>query len=126
MTVYDASAILNMVEEGMLSELEEAATTNLALSEIGNAVWKQVAVTHVLEEREGVIVFKTSQAIITKMKVILPNPVKTLQIAMAEKIAFYDASYISAAISEGTALVTDDARLERAASKYTEARGSRN
>lgn len=126
MTVYDASAILNMIEEGELPELEEAATTNLATFEIGNAVWKQIAVTHVLEEREGVIVFKTSQAIISKMKMILPDPVKTLQIALSEKITFYDASYISAAISDGTALVTDDARLKRAASKYTEARSSKN
>ncbi|MGC8562166.1 MAG: type II toxin-antitoxin system VapC family toxin [Thermoplasmata archaeon] len=126
MTVYDASAILNIIEGGKLPELEEAATTNLALFEIGNAVWKQIAVTHVLGEREGVIVFKTSYAIISRMRVILPDPLKTLQIALGEKITFYDASYISAAISEGSALVTDDARLKRVASKYAETRGSKN
>ena len=40
MKVYDASAILNLMEEGILPDFSESGTISLAIFEIGNAVWR--------------------------------------------------------------------------------------
>ena len=53
--------------------------------------------------------------------VFLPSSVEeTLMIALKEKITFYDATYLQAAIQNKLKLVTDDLKLHEVACKYVE------
>ena len=124
MKIFDASAILNLLEEGTLPDFSESATINLALYEIGNAVWKQVHLTKRLNQSQGEKIILSASLLIDKMKYINIDVVNTLKIAVKEGLTFYDASYIQIAYSTRSELITDDKKLRDKAEKYVETAGT--
>jgi predicted nucleic acid-binding protein len=124
MKIFDASAILNLLEEGTLPDFSESATINLALYEIGNAVWKQVHLTKRLNQSQGEKIILSASLLIEKMKYINIDVVNTLKIAVKEGLTFYDASYIQIAYSTRSELITDDKKLRDKAEKYVETAGT--
>ena len=124
MKIFDASAILNLLEEGTLPDFSESATINLALYEIGNAVWKQVHLTKRLNQSQGEKIILSASLLIDKMKYINIDVVNTLKIAVKEGLTFYDASYLQIAYSTRSELITDDKKLRDKAEKYVETAGT--
>lgn len=124
MKIFDASAILNLLEEGTLPDFSESATINLALYEIGNAVWKQVHLTKRLNQSQGEKIILSASLLIEKMKYINIDVVNTLKIAVKEGLTFYDASYIQIAYSTRSELITDDKKLRDKAEKYVGTAGT--
>lgn len=124
MKIFDASAILNLLEEGTLPDFSESATINLALYEIGNAVWKQVHLTKRLNQSQGEKIIISASLLIDKMKYINIDVVNALKIAVKEGLTFYDASYIQIAYSTRSELITDDKKLRDKAEKYVETAGT--
>lgn len=124
MKIFDASAILNLLEEGTLPDFSESATINLALYEIGNAVWKQVNLTKRLNQSQGEKIILSASLLIDKMKYINIDVVNALKIAVKEGLTFYDASYLQIAYSTRSELITDDKKLHDKAEKYVETAGT--
>ena len=124
MKIFDASAILNLLEEGTLPDFSESATINLALYEIGNAVWKQVHLTKRLNQSQGEKIILSASLLIEKMKYINIDVVNALKIAVKEGLTFYDASYLQIAYSTKSELITDDKKLRDKAEKYVETAGT--
>ena len=124
MKIFDASAILNLLEEGTLPDFSESATINLALYEIGNAVWKQVHLTKRLNQSQGEKIILSASLLIDKMKYINIDVVNALKIAVKEGLTFYDASYLQIAYSTKSELITDDKKLRDKAEKYVETAGT--
>jgi predicted nucleic acid-binding protein len=121
MMLFDASALLNIVErENSFEILKNSFISDLTFYEVGNAIWKSVYRELLTEEEAGELL-----KIFGKMAKILNVAVlerekmnDVLEISVKEAITFYDASYIFLAIKNGLNLVTDDKRLRNVASKY--------
>ncbi len=124
MKVYDASSILDLMEEGTIPDFLDASTTSLAIFEIGNAVWKQVHLTNKLTESQGERIFLAVCLLIQKMKNVIPDPLPALRLALKESLTYYDASYLQSAIEAGSVLVTEDSKLRKKAEKYVKVSNS--
>lgn len=124
MKIFDASAILNLLEEGTLPNFSESATIDLALYEIGNAVWKQVHLTKKLDQSQGEKIILSASMLIEKMRHTNTDVVNVLKLAVKENLTFYDASYLQVAYSTKSELVTDDKKLRDKAEKYVKTSGS--
>ena len=124
MKVYDASSIFDLMERGVLPNVIDLATTALAVFEIGNAVWKQVRLTKKLTESQGERILLAASLLIQKMKIVIPNPLHSLKLALKENLTFYDASYLQSAIESGSELVTEDRKLQNKAEKYVKVSNS--
>jgi predicted nucleic acid-binding protein len=117
--LFDSSAILNLSHEGKTETFIDHATTPLVQYEIGNAVWKMVNLTHEMTEDAGKQYLSKTLETLRFMTEIAINDVQTvLEIASRERISYYDASYIHAAVVSASTLITDDIRLRRVATKY--------
>ena len=80
--------------------------------EIGNAIWKEAVLLNRIKAEEAEELLKQVSTIYKYMKIIDPlDQEKTLHIATALRITYYDASYITAASEQNTILVTDDGKL---------------
>lgn len=121
MKVYDASAILNLMEEGILPDFSESGTISLAIFEIGNAVWKHVHVTKKLSQLQGGKIILSASKMIEQLRVINIEVVDTLKLAVKEGLTYYDASYLEAAHSSKSELITDEKKLREKAKKYVKA-----
>lgn len=124
MKIFDASAILNLLEEGTLPNFSESATIDLALYEIGNAAWKQVHLTKKLDQSQGEKIILSASMLIEKMRHTNTDVVNVLKLAVKENLTFYDASYLQVAYSTKSELVTDDKKLRDKAEKYVKTSGS--
>ncbi len=124
MKVYDASAILNLLEEGILPNFHDSSTITLAIFEIGNAVWKHVHLTKKLSQHEGEIIILSATKMIEKMSLINIEVVDAWKLAIKEGLTYYDASYLQVALSSKSELITDDKRLRDRAEKYVKVSSS--
>lgn len=125
--LFDSSAILNLSHEGKTETFIDHATTPLAQYEIGNAVCKKVNLTHELTEGAGKqYLTKVLDTLRYMGEVKIENAEAILEIAHKERLSYYDASYIQAAIASASTLVTDDIRLRRVAAKYIETTDSQH
>lgn len=123
MNLFDASAIINLCAEKKLDKLLEGWTLNLAFYELGNAVWKQVHIYKTVRSEEANTVLDSLIEIFTRLKKTeTEKALEVLKIATKEGLAYYDASYIQAAISNGLTLVTDDEKLHKTGAKYVKTR----
>lgn len=122
MKLFDSSAIINLCAEKKLDPLLEGFTLNLALYELGNAVWKQVCIHKTVTVEEANIVLDSLADVFGKMrKLKVERPLEILKIAVEEKITYYDASYLYTAIKNGLTLVTDDEKLYNVGKKRVKA-----
>ena len=113
--LFDASALLNIIREHgskALDLTEGGYILTLTPYEIGNAIWKEAVLHNRIKVDEAKELLKQISTIYKYMKTIDPgNQEKTLHIAAALRITYYDASYITAASKLNTILVTDDSKL---------------
>lgn len=125
--LFDSSAIIALSEIGGAEAFIDHATTPLARYEIGNAVWRKVNLTHELAaDAGGIFLARMLEDIEFMTEVEIDDAEAVLDVAVREQLTYYDASYIRAAVVTGAALVTEDAKLRRAAEKYIEATDSRH
>jgi predicted nucleic acid-binding protein len=127
--LLDASHVLWAIkspsnEEDLLRLFSENCMLDLTKYEIGNVLWKEHTLHKSIEEDEfreflsllGRIVQRTET-----LSVEADEPPQVADLAAKERITFYDASYIVVAKARNLILSTEDARLEKVASKYTKA-----
>jgi len=114
--IFDTSAIVSLLEDGRQVKLQEGATISLAEYEAGNAIWKKVANTRTLGVEEGLALISALSRVLALMdKVGIGDASDVLKLALKENITYYDASFLSAAMSSKADLVTEDERLIAAA-----------
>lgn len=119
MRLFDSSAIINLCAGEKLEPLLEGCTLSLTLYEIGNAVWKQAFIQKAITVEEAEIILDSLASIFWKMKKIeIKNPLEVLKVAINERITYYDASYLQAAIENNLTLVTDDHKLYKIGKKH--------
>jgi len=118
-----SSLILLMKKMGgdLVPKLENFIMLDLTTYEMGNILWKEGYLSKSLTREEVASLASTTQQILTLVERISISPQeigKTLELAENEGLTFYDASYLQAAIDRGVSLVTEDAKLKRAAKKH--------
>jgi predicted nucleic acid-binding protein len=114
----DASAIINICSREEIEKIE-GYTSNLAIYEAGNAIWKQVYQRRKISVGEAIIVLEVLYEIFENLKKLEMDDTKeVLKIAVNEGLTFYDASYIYLAVKNNLTLVTDDDKLYRVAERY--------
>ena len=97
-------------------------TTDLALYEACNGLWKIATLLRTISLEEAISVAAALQELALKnvIQVVSFNKLdfsSTLELAHKEKLTFYDASYIAIAENKKATLVTDDGKLKKAAEK---------
>ncbi|MBE9391243.1 type II toxin-antitoxin system VapC family toxin [Fervidicoccus fontis] len=123
MYLLDASAIINLIKNKKLEAFENASTTDLALYECLNAVWKEAFMLKRLKEETALKLAGSIAKIFSSIEAysITGFEGEALNLALKEGITFYDAVYLYIAIRNGFTLVTDDEKLKDIASKYIKA-----
>jgi predicted nucleic acid-binding protein len=126
--LLDASALLPLVTrrgEQLIVEAskENLVTTDLALYEACNSLWKLATLLKSISLEDAVDVATTLKDLATRSVIQPINFTKldfsqTLKKAHKERLTFYDASYIATAESTEAILVTEDEKLRKAASKF--------
>lgn len=120
MYLFDASTIINLIKRGIARVFAYGATTDLALYESLNAVWKEFKLLKRIDEETALeyvdVVTKVFKAI--EKVSIEGNEEEVFKLASKENLSIYDASYLYAAIKHKLILVTDDSKLLSKASKY--------
>lgn len=129
--LLDASALLPLVTQSGKKLITEATnadlwTTDLAIYESCNALWKLSTLlkTLTLKEAQNISeVFKelTDKNLIKTTNFTSINLPNTMDIAQKLQLTFYDASYITASQNLKATLATEDQKLLKAASKYIQA-----
>ena len=117
--IFDSSAIINLCGDRKTEKLLDGWTLNLAIYELGNAVWKQVKIHEKITVEEANLVLDSLTEVFRRLKKPeTENSLETLKIAVKEGLTYYDASYISAAVENNLTLVTDDEKLYKIGKKY--------
>jgi len=94
---------------------KELTTVDLSIAEVSNVAWKKVVI---FEEKEDIIyqaLKKGLEFINTACEVINTNEIadRAFQIALKEKISFYDSLFITAAEKSNVPLLTLDKKLKK-------------
>lgn len=128
--LLDASAFLPLVSrlgKNLISRASRDwfATTDLAIYEACNSLWKLSTLLRSISLEEGVETMSvlkelTERGIIHLTDIRNLGLTDTLRLASDQKLTFYDASYVIAAKDQGAILVTQDAKLREAARRYVE------
>ena len=111
MRLIDSSAIIKFfAKEPGWKEIEaylpESMTIPLAIEELGNALWKKVLLAEIKEkDAEEIIALYQSIAVLAEYK---PFTRTALEIAVKEKIAFYDSLFLAVAMKNDYEFVTCD------------------
>jgi len=101
---------------------------DLTLYEVGNTLWKLVALQSTLELEDAKDILYALKSLIRRdtIKVMMfeeINMERVLQLAASEKLTFYDASYIAASEAVKATLATEDKDLKEKAGKYIDVIG---
>jgi predicted nucleic acid-binding protein len=130
--LFDASSVLpitsNMDEQRALRLFANGYLLDLTKYEVGNAIWKQYALRHSIDEKELNQLFDLLGRILPKAKVVAvaaEDLADVAKIAVKEKATFYDSSYIASAKRWDFTLVTDDSHLAKLAAKEVKVASSR-
>jgi predicted nucleic acid-binding protein len=119
---YVLWAIKSASEEDVLLLFGENCMLDLTKYEIGSGLWKEHTLHKSMEEDEFREFLSLLGRIIQRTQVLSVEAEELPQVAdvaAKERITFYDASYIAVAKARNLILATEDARLEKVASKYT-------
>ena len=128
--LLDASALLPLVTNRGKQLIVEASreslvTTDLAVYEACNSLWKLATLLKSISLEDAVDVATVLKELTVRNVVELIDYTKldfssTLRMAHKENLTFYDASFIKVAETMGAVLVTEDEKLEEAARKSVE------
>jgi len=123
MYLFDASSLAQLFVErgsGAIRILADESTLDLAAYEMGNIFWKECALKHLITSDKAMAMLRDTAKILETMRVEhlnIEDMPDTLDIALKQSVAFYDASYVHASIKDELVLVTEDKKLKMAASK---------
>ncbi len=130
--LFDASSILqiikNLNEQKTLHLLTDSYVLDLAKYEVGNAIWKQNALRHSVDEKEFYQLLDLFSKILPKAKVVAVEDGElrnVAEIAAREKATFYDSSYIACAKRWDLTLLTEDGNLAKLAAKRVKVASSK-
>ena len=118
MRVYDTSALYDLIDKGSVIDFDDGATIGFSKFEVGNVIWKQFTLRHKISRDDALILIKAATIFLGNLTMLDPDPSDTLKFAIKEKITFYDASYIVAAMQSQSILVTEDKIQKEVARKY--------
>ncbi len=118
MRVYDTSAVYDLIDKGSVIDFDDGATIGLSKFEVGNVIWKQFTLRHKISRDDALILIKAATIFLGNLTMLDPDPSDALKFAIKEKITFYDASYIVAAMQSQSILVTEDKIQKEVARKY--------
>ena len=118
MRVYDTSAVYDLIDKGGVIDFDDGATIGLSKFEVENVIWKQFTLRHKISMDDALILIKAATIFLGNLTMLDPDPSDTLKFAIKEKITFYDASYIVAAMQSQSILVTEDKIQKEVARKY--------
>ncbi|MBX8635178.1 MAG: type II toxin-antitoxin system VapC family toxin [Thermoplasmata archaeon] len=97
-------------------------TLDLTVYEVGNAVWKLNTIKSKITSAEADNLLRNLLDIVAdRIRLISSSEIdhlSTIRIAREEKLGYYDAIYLSIAMTRNLLLVTDDRRLYNSAKKY--------
>lgn len=122
--LFDASAITNLIiarGSGVLKKTKGNFVLDLTGYEIGNALWRLCLLERKIAPSEASELLASAVDLLGKLGQIRLedlNSNRILAIGVAERITFYDASYVAAAEASRLTIVTDDGALARAAKEY--------
>ncbi len=121
MKLFDASSIFNIIIAEKYDRISGASTIRLAEYELGNILWKNHTIRKTISLDE-LSELRSAMALLFESIELVENSLEeTIELAVRERITFYDSSYLSAARKHNYDLVTDDERLYRVAKKYLNA-----
>lgn len=126
--LLDGSALLPLITQSgkrLLAETirETLITTDLAIYEACNSLWKLTALLKTITPEEAADVADLLGEVIAKNLIQAIgfagiDLVQTLSLAQKTQTTFYDASYIAAAQKTKAILATEDKQLRKAANSY--------
>ena len=123
--VFDASSILVLTREfgeKVVDFLKEKVTSNLAVYEMGNVLWKECSLFKSLSVADVLETLTFIFSLVGVMQVLDVNTPRlgkrVLTNAVKLNITYYDSVYLTAAERIKGVLVTDDEELAKAARKH--------
>ena len=126
--LLDASALLPLITRRGKQLIAEASrenlvTTDLAIYEACNSLWKLATLLKTISLEDAVNVATALKDLAMRNVIQTVNFTKldvshTLNKAHKERLTFYDASYIATAERTEAILVTEDKKLQKAAGKF--------
>ena len=121
MKLFDASSIFNIIIAEKYDRISDASTIRLAEYELGNILWKNHTIRKTISLDE-LSELRSAMALLFESIELVENSLEeTIELAVRERITFYDSSYLSAAREHNYDLVTNDEKLYRVAKKYLNA-----
>ena len=112
--IFDASSIYLLIKLRRLTPLADEITIDLAIYELGNALWKGVR-RGLLTREEALKSMGIIWDIFQNMRVIRfeeLNMKEALKLAAETGLTFYDATYLHLALELGEEIITEDERLK--------------
>jgi len=122
--LLDASSLMfllrNSRTEKAIESLLDSLVLDLTFYEVGNAIWKETILRFITPE-ESKTMERLVQEILGKTESVtfeMESFHKILEIAKAEKLSFYDSSYIHFAEQGNLKLITEDKQLKAKALRH--------
>jgi len=96
---------------------------DLTFYEVGNSLWKLVSLAKTISLEDAVEILEVLDVLVKRGLIIAVSfnkldPHRIIELAAAEKLTFYDTSYIVAAEKLNATLATEDRELREKAGKY--------
>ncbi|QXJ31833.1 type II toxin-antitoxin system VapC family toxin [Saccharolobus shibatae] len=107
--------------EKIIEILKDAETSDFALAEVSNVVWKKTVLTRELTKQDAIkavaiIRYYLPQLLTLNKSIDVIE--RAIEISIIEKIPIYDSLYIALAERKGSKLVTGDRKQHEIAKKY--------
>lgn|SRR5487761_420448 len=123
--LLDASSFVHLIrssnEEMKAETLRDAKILDLTYYEVGNSIWKGAALTNSLSKTETLVLTEAMSKALEAPERIRPSPQDfpyILELALRERLTYYDASYVYVAKRDALTFITDDGKLSRIAKKH--------
>lgn len=123
--LLDASALMLLIKkadtENTVKRLRDSVILDLTFYEVGNAVCKEGTLAKLVTAEAAKTMRAAAQTVLGRMERVGCEPDsfgEIVEIAKAEKLTFYDSSYIYAAKRGALQLATEDKALKVSAAKY--------
>lgn len=129
--LFDASSLTNLiVRKGgeALYLLKNNYVLDLTFYEVGNALWRMHVLIKKLSASDVEALMDVMADLVGWVNMVSVSDldiVEVMKLAADKSITFYDAAYVAAAKLKKLALITDDSKLTKVASKLVKVKNSR-
>ncbi len=109
--LLDANALLDLIKRKKL--VAGYYILDLTLYEVGNTIWKETVLFETLTKDDAIKFMANFANIVRKLNIIrIQEDIdKIMEIAIQERLTFYDAAYLYFATKNKLILVTNDKKL---------------